>query len=291
MTTTLTSEEFAGYEFNCHYEDASTGFRHVCEVVKDGEQVLSTFVGWGNRTWESYPYKTVFEEAKRLLQDKLDGVKKPEIDTAFLNRLASDEYINDFGEDEHGDFYILVDSWKQVEEGSVWNKLVELAKKNLLSPSINATMLVLDGNFLFTDEYGICLRCGKIYSHYYGELQIVDYEYICYNCINEDEDIIKDKIREAKRDFSKALPVTIPEEVIEKLGYKAINNGESFSLSEHYWGETRGGYSYASLNKLQLLCKNFGGFAKIESVQQFDSPFLIYVPKHVVDRANEYHAH
>lgn len=283
---TFTSEEFTGYEFNCHYEDASSGFRHVCEVTKNGEKVLSTFVGWGNRTWESYPYKTVFEEAKRLLQDKLDGVEKPKIDTLFLNRLASDEYINDFGEDERGDFYILVNSWSQVEEGSVWWKLEQLAKKNLLSPSVNATMLALDREFLFTDEYGICPQCGKIYSHYDGELKVINYEYICYNCINEDTEIIMDLIEEAKEDFSKALPVTIPEETIENLGYRAINNGESFSLSQHYWGETRYGYSYASLDKLQEICYDFGGFAKLESVQQFDSPFLIYVPEDSLDEAN-----
>ena len=270
----------------CTTEDANTGFNHVCRVYKDDEEVLKTRVNWGNRTWESYQYASVFEQAKSLLYDKLNG-EKTELDTDFLDKLVFDDYIYGYGEDEDGYNHILVDSWKQVDEGSVWDKLLNLAKKNLLKPSVAATMLALEDSQLFTDEYGFCDECGKIYNHQWGDLKITDYGYVSDNCIKENPEYLEELVNKAKEDFESAVPATISLKALEELGYEPIGDiDEPFSCSESQWGERRWGYSYADIDFLKKLCEMYGGFAKIDSVQQFDSTFYIMLPVDCIKEGN-----
>ena len=158
--TVFTDEKFTGYTFNCTSESANVGFYHICTVMdNNGNEVLTTKAHYINRTWESYPFQSVFEQAKSELQNKLDGVTKEEYDTDFLNRLVEEYHITDFGELENGELVIMFDSCSQVKgedereyiegEGmvktdkfikSVYAKLVDLAEKNLLKPSINRTI-------------------------------------------------------------------------------------------------------------------------------------------------------
>ena len=203
MTTRFTAEEFEGYEFVCTTEDANTGFNHVCRVMKDGEEVLKTRVNWGNRTWESYQYASVFEQAKGILYDKLNN-SKDELDTDFLMRLVNSCLIDDYGEDEDGYPHILVGSWNQIEEGSAWDTLIRLAKKGLLKPSVNKTMLALEDSQLFTDEYSRCSECGRIFNHQWGDLKIIDYEWVCDDCINENPEYIEELVDRAKENYELA---------------------------------------------------------------------------------------
>ena len=84
------------------------------------------------------------------------------------------------------------------------------------------------------------------------------------------------------------MPATITLEALKELGYEPIGDiDEPFSLSESQWGERRWGYSYADIDFLKELCEMYGGFAKLESVQQFDSPFYVMLPSEYVEEGNK----
>lgn len=165
MTKVFTDEKFEGFEFRCETTSANVGFKHVCKVYdKNNNEIdkAKSVVNWGNRTWEAYQYASVFEQSKSLLADILEGIKKPEINTDFLNTLANYEYINDYGLLQDSDEYvILMDSWSQVEgsdereykegEGmiktgrfikSVYAKLIDLANEGRLKQDITYTLLI-----------------------------------------------------------------------------------------------------------------------------------------------------
>ena len=298
---TFTSEEFKGYEFRCSSASANTGFKHICEVYKDNEPIdeCLSVVNWGNRTWESYQYATVFEDSKSKLRDYLQGIKKPEIDYDFLNTLANYGYIYDYGELENGETVILMDSWTQVEgseerewvegEGmkptgkfnkSVYAKLVDLAKKGLLKPSVKSTIDNVD--FVFTDEYGKCDECGTVHNTYYGDLTYVEEEgmMLCDKCINS-SDRIETLIESAKEDMRKALKPTVDQNIIKELGYELVTD-ETFSFAPD---------RYFVNNTTEEWVDNFihkhGGFVQIYQVEQFDCPFQIWVPTSELDKAQE----
>ena len=170
--TVFTDENFKGYEFRCTSASANTGFKHICEVYKNNEPVDSclSVVNWGNRTWESFQYATVLQDSKDKLQNLLDGIKKPEIDYAFLSKLVEQDIITDYGELEDGETVIMFDTWEQVEgreertyvegEGMVktgnffkssYAKLRELAEKGLLKPSVQLTIANVE--YVFTDQF------------------------------------------------------------------------------------------------------------------------------------------
>ena len=296
--TVLTDEKFTGYTFNCYSESANVGFYHVC-VVKDsnGNEVLTSKVHWINRTWESYQYQSVFEQAKSELQNKLDGVTKEEYDTYFLNTLANEGYIRDFGELENGELVIMFDSWSEVrgeyhwegneiviDKPSVYQKLVDLAEKNLLKPSINRTIKEVE--YVFSDSYARCDDCGRIFSTEYGELTWVDSEcmYLCNDCLNSG-DYIETLIEEAKEDFRKAIKVEIDEELIENLGYEKLDDKKDFSTRMSEWGESSWGCYDTPISVVEELCETYGGFAKLTAVGQFDAEYTLYFPSETVNEA------
>ena len=299
MSKVFTDEEFKGYEFRCTTESANTGFKHVCRVFKDNIEVedVKSVVNWGNRTWEPYTYASVFEGAKSNLQAKLDGVEKPEIDYDFLNRLANDGYIFDYGNFEDGTPTIIMDSWEQVEgkeertyvegEGmvktgkfikSVYAKLVELAEKNLLKPSINETIKNVE--YVFSDEYERCWECGTIHNTYYGDLTMVDDMYVCDECVNT-HGRVESLIEEAKDSMRKALKPTIHQDIIEDLGYTLVTD-ETFSFEREFWGAT-----YMTEDYADEFIHKFDGFIQIYAVHQFVVPFQIWVSNDRLDEARE----
>lgn len=296
---TFTDEKFSGYEFRCTSASANTGFKHVCEVYKDNKLIedCTSVVNWGNRTWEPYQYASVLESSKDRLQDLLDGNKKPEIDYNFLNRLAEEGYINDFGETENGEVVILMDSWSQVEgeeereyvegEGmvktgnfkkSVYAKLIELAEKRLLKPSVTITLLNVE--YVFTDEYEKCWECGTVHNTYYGDLTYIEEEgmLLCDKCVNS-PDRVEVLIESAKNDFWKALKPTVDQSIIEGLGYSLVTD-ETFSFEQEFWGAT-----YMTEKHAREFVEKYNGFVQIYEVAQFVVPFQIWVPNSELDKA------
>lgn len=297
----FTDENFTGYEFRCYSASANVGFKHICDVYKDNNIVpdCTSIVNWGNRTWESYQYATVFENSKDRLQNLLDGHEKPEIDYDFLNRLANDGIITDYGELENGETVILFDTWSQVEgedereykegEGMVktgnfikspYAKLRELAERGLLKPSVQSTIINVE--YVFTDQYMRCDDCGKIFDYTYGELTWVESEsmMLCDKCISS-EYYIKNLIEEAKDDFRKALKPTVDQSIIEGLGYSLVTE-ETFSFEREFWGAT-----YMTTDEAEDFIQRYNGFIQIYEVAQFVEPFQIWVPTELLEEAKE----
>ncbi|MBO7732198.1 MAG: hypothetical protein J6S67_06590 [Methanobrevibacter sp.] len=292
MTREFTCEEFTGYKFLCETTDANVGFKHICKVLDvNGEEVkgAKSVINWGNRTWEGYQYQSVFESSKSKLAEILEGNKEEaiELDYGFLYNLINYDYIHDYAEDESGDTYIMVDTWSQVEEGSVWDKLVQLAKKGMLKPSINKTMLALEREFVFTDEYTKCDECGKLINTQWGEGKFIEddwyYGYYCNDCINSNSEIIDYLVEEAKEDFEKAVPVEVSKDIIGEMGYAPILNETYFSFMRDNWTAD----TYITEDKAKEICETFGGFVKLGAVQQFDVLFHIFVPVDELEEAEE----
>lgn len=296
---TFTDADFQGYEFRCTTASGNTGFKHICEAYKDNKPVegCSSMINWGNRTWESFQYESVLKETKSKLKDILAGIKKPEIDWNFLNTLANDGYITDYGEFEDGTPVILMDSWDQVSgveertyvEGkgmvktgnfikSVYARLIELSQKGLLKPSIQETLLNID--YVFTDEYSKCDECGTVHNLYYNDLTYAEGLLLCDKCINS-PDRIEGLIEEAKNDYKKALKPTVEQGLIEDLGYRLIDcDLFSFCPDRYFSNRTTPEYIEGFINK-------YNGFIQIYQVEQFDCPFQIWVPKEVLDQAQK----
>lgn len=289
--TVFTSEEFKGYEFRCTTASANTGFKHICEVYKNNNPIdeCLSVVNWGNRTWESYTYQSVFESSKAKLQEFLEGIEKPEIDTDFLNRLANEGYIHDYGEIEDGETVILMDSWEQVEgkeerqyiEGqgmvktgnftkSVYAKLCDLAEKGLLKPSVQSTIQNVE--YVFTDEYDKCWECGTVHNTYYGNLTYVEEEgmLLCDKCMSSPERVTM-LIEKAKEDFRKALKPTVEENIIKELGYSLVTTDTFSFAKDRYF------VNNVTEEWVQDFIERYDGFVQIYQVEQFDCPFQIWV--------------
>lgn len=300
--TTFTDEKFNSYEFRCTTEDANVGFKHVCRVydTRDNLEIANAkaVINWGNRTWESYQYQSVYEQSKQKLSDILSGSKRPEFDTEFLYNLANGGYIYDYGELEDGELVVVFDGWYEkegrkeyndetheweVKEKSVWAKLEELSEKGLLKPSVKYTIDNIE--CVFTDEYAKCDDCQKYYNTQWGELTWVEEldMYLCDNCINS-EDSVSALIEDAKENFKQALKPTIKDSIIEDLGYSKVTD-EEFSFARDTWGETRWGCINVSQDQVEDFCQRHGGFVKIACVEQFDCPFYIYVPDEELEDA------
>ena len=298
--TVFTDEKFQGYTFECTTESANVGFKHVCRVFNGLNNEIDkakSVVNWGNRTWEAYQYASVFEQSKSLLADILAGVKKPEINTDFLNTLANYGYINDYGLLGDSDEYvILMDSWDQVEgsdereykegEGmiktgrfnkSVYAKLIDLAKEGRLKQDITYTLLNTD--YVFTDEYCRCYNCGRIFNLFYGELTEVNYELLCDDCIADSEDAVIELIDRAKEDFRAALKPTVNQDTISSLGYSLVTD-ETFSFEREFWGAT-----YMTTDYVAEFIEKYNGFVQIYEVAQFVQPFQIWVSDDMLEDA------
>ena len=300
MTRVFTDEKFEGYEFRCESTSANVGFKHVCRVYdKDNNEIdkAKAVINWGNRTWETYQYASVFEQSKDLLADILEGIKKPEINTDFLNTLADHDYISDYGLLQDSDEYvILMDSWNQVEgsdereyvEGkgmvktgkfnkSVYAKLIDLANAGRLKQDITYTLLNTD--YVFTDEYCRCYNCGRIFNTTYGELTEVNYELLCDDCIADSEDAIETLIDRAKEDFRAALKPTVNQDTISSLGYSLVTD-ETFSFDKEFWGAT-----YMTTDYVAEFIEKYNGFVQIYEVAQFVTPFQIWVANDMLEQA------
>ena len=171
-----------------------------------------------------------------------------------------------------------------IDKPSVYQKLVDLAEKNLLKPSINKTIKEVE--YVFTDEYAKCDECGRIFNTQYGELTWVEseYQYLCNDCLN-DGSHIEALIEKAKEDFNKAIKVEIDEDLIEELGYEKLDSEKDFSTRMSQWGEASWGCYDTPIAQVEDLCKTYGGFAKLTGVHQFDAEYTLYFPSETVDLA------
>ena len=299
----FTDENFTGYEFRCYSASANVGFKHICDVYKENTIIpnCTSIVNWGNRTWESYQYKTVFEESKGRLTDFINGVQKPVVDYDFLNTLANEGYIFDYGDMESGETVILMDGWYQVEgedervfnkdtgymektgnfKKSVYAKLVDLAEKDLLKPSINFTIKNVE--YVFTDSYGKCDECGTVHNLNYGDLTWVEEEdmLLCDKCLSSTERV-QSLIYNAQEDFRKALKPTVDQKTIEELGYSLISEGDTFSFApdRYFTNNTTEEYIDRFIHK-------YDGFVQIYQVEQFDCPFQLWIPNENLEKAQK----
>lgn len=297
----FTDKNFEGYEFRCHTDSANTGFKHVCEVFKDNAPIeeCKSVVNWGNRTWESYQYKSVYEESKSKLTNFIEGIKKPELDYDFLYKLVEQDIITDYGELESGETVIMFDSWSQMDgteertyvegEGMVktgnfikspYAKLKELSEKNLLKPSVKYTIDTVE--FVFTDQFMKCDECGIIYDYTWGDLTYVEEEgmMLCDNCINS-SDRVATLIDSAKEDMRKALKPTVNQEIIKELGYSLIE-GDLFSFAPDRYFVNRTTEEY-----IDKFIHKYNGFVQIYQVEQFDCPFQLWVPTEILEKAQK----
>lgn len=307
---TVATDEFTGYTFEITEEPNSTGHRIICTAYNDKhEAVTSATSAYGNGSGYGYAKMGAIEGCKANLQALIDNnfnmPKEEPYDLDFLYRINCEYYIAGFGElGSNGELVILMDSWEQVEgadereyiqgqgmvktgnfKKSVYAKLVDLAKKNLLKPSINRTILEVE--YVFTDEYDVCDRCGKVYNRTWDTIQYVESagEVLCADCINEDDDVITGMIDEASENFRKALPVEISEEAIERLGYVKVSNEQDFSTRFSSWGEEAWGAYNTPIDVVERVCKMYGGFPKLTGVWQFDCEYTLYFPADTVNYA------
>ena len=288
-----------GYTFTSKYTPNNLGTTyHVIVTDKDGNEVVHTHSSYANATGRGYAMSGAQREAVAQLEAIINGEvaeAKEEYDTDFLNRLANDCYITEYGYTTDGELLILFDSWSQVKgedertyvkgEGmvktgnfkkSVYAKLCELAEKDLLKPSINRTIKEVE--YGFTDSYGVCTGCGRIINREWEGLRWVESacEELCNDCINESEDAIESLIEEAKDDFSKALPVMVDESKIENLGYERVRE-DSF---EDSWNNVD-----VSSEFMEELCRQYNGFAKLTCVGQWGCSYTTFFPVDTVESA------
>ena len=296
-----------GYTFSSKYTPNNIGSTyHVIVTDKEGNEVVHTQSSYGNGSGHGYAMSFAQGDAISQLKSIIDGTeeKKEEPDWDFLNTLANWGYIQDYGYDRNGDLTILFDTWEQLEGREVreWNKetermeetgeftqsvfakLVNLAEKGLLKPSINYTLTHFDS--AFTDEYMRCDDCGRILNITWDGIRYVEEvdEVLCDDCINKNENCIEALINEARDDFKKALPVGILEEKLEEMGYEKIDSID-FSTRAEQWGE----YSYGSHNIhhaiMEELCQKYNGFPKLTWVGQFDAEYNCLFPSETIEEA------
>ena len=173
--TTMTDETFSGYTFKVTETPNNTGNKITCTAYdSNNNKVTEASSCYGNGS--GYGYAKMFAidgckaQLKELIENNFNIPEQEPYDEDFLNRLTNDGYITDYGElGSSGELVIMFDGWYQVEgedereyidgqgmvktgnfNKSVYAKLVELAKKNLLKPSINRTILEVE--YVFTDE-------------------------------------------------------------------------------------------------------------------------------------------
>lgn len=307
---TVTADEFTGYTFEVTETPNNTGNKITCTAYdKDHNKVTEASSCYGNGSGYGYAKMFAIDGCKAQLKELIDNnfniPEQEPYDLDFLDRLAIEDYITDYGElGSNGELVIMFSSWTQVEgedereyiegEGmvktgryikSVYAKLRELAEKNMLKPSINRTILEVE--YVFDDEYTKCYNCGKIYNNTWDSIHFVESEYVymCAGCINEDSDIVAGMIEEAKDSFRKALPVEIDEDVIESLGYVKITDEQDFSTRYSQWGEKNYGAFNTPVDVVENVCREYGGFAKLTGVWQFDCEYTLYFPSDTVNYA------
>jgi hypothetical protein len=293
-----------GYTFTSKYTPNKLGNTyHVIVTDKDGNEVVHTQCSYGNGSGHGYAMSGAETQAVAELKAIIEGrvSTKEEYDTDFLSRLLEWGYITEYGYSKQGELLIMFDSWNQVEgrrkwddekhnwvqiDKSVYAKLVDLADKNLLKPSVNKTIKEVE--FVFSDEYMRCDSCGCICHTTWDGIHYVEGtgEVLCDDCINESDEAIESLIEEAKDDFSKALPVMISEDKIKELGYEAVDDTD-FSTRSSQWGEDSWSCHNLDTDTCKRLCCDYDGFAKLTGVYQFEAEFQLYFPSNTVEQAKE----
>ena len=291
-----------GYTFTSKYTPNNLGTTYNLIVTdKEGNEVVHTQCSYANASGHGYAMCGAERHAVSELQALINGEVEEEVeyDTDFLNILAEKMYITDYGYTKDGELLILFDSWDEVEgeshyedeydedgnckgfhnvidKPSVYHKLVELAKKDLLKPSINKTIKEVE--YVFSDSYGFCAHCHKLINREWEGLTYLEdsCEELCDDCINENTETFKELIEQAKNDFDKALPVTVSEDKIKKLGYVPIST-ENFS-TRCMWGEESWSCHNIHPKVVEQVCQKVNGFAKLTHVSMFESEYQIYVP-------------
>lgn len=297
--------EELGYTFSSKYTPCNVGSTyHVIVTDKDGNEVVHTQCSYGNGSGHGYAMNGAQLDAVGQLKAIINGEveEEEEYDLDFLNTLANWDYINDYGYTKEGELLIMFDGWSQVEGSktfnketnkwevtskSVYAKLCELADKNLLKPSINKTIKEVE--YVFDDEWGKCLGCGRLMHRTWDSLTWVESEgmELCDDCLNENTSALEDIIEEAKDNFKKALPVMISEEKLEELGYKKLNPDKDFS-TRYVWGEEDWSCYNVHVDVCNEWCKKFEGFPKLTWVGQFDATFQLYFPSDKIQEARLY---
>ena len=305
--------EELGYTFSSKYTPCNVGSTyHVIVTDKDGNEVVHTQCSYGNGSGHGYAMNGAQLDAVGQLKAIINGEveEEEEYDLDFLNTLANWDYINDYGYTKEGELLVMFSSWNQAEgrshyedeydeegnyksyhkvidEPSVYQKLRELAEKNLLKPSINKTIKEVE--YVFDDEYMKCDDCGCICNITWDGIRYVDEmgKIICDDCLSKDEESIEALIGEAKDNFKKALPVMISEEKLEEMGYEALDT-QDFSTRAEQWGESSWGYHDVHSEICEEWCKKFEGFPKLTWVGQFDATFQLYFPSDKIQEARLY---
>ena len=305
--------EKLGYTFTSKYTPNKIGSTyHVIVTDKDGKEVVHTKCSYGNGSGHGYAVMGAKEDAiaelKAYIEREDKETEKVEYDTNFLSTLLEWGYISEYGYDTNDNLTILFDSWEQlqgkshyeddydkngeyksfhtvIDRPSVFQKLRDLADRDLLKPSITKT--IQEAECCFTDEYSVCMECGRIINreweglHWIEELSME----ICDDCLNDSDEAIECLIEEAREDFKKALPVMISEDKIEEMGYTKLDENDDFSTRMEQWGE----YSYGCHNVhhsvIEELCKKYNGFPKLTGVWQFDAEYNAYFPTSTVEKA------
>ena len=292
-----------GYEFSSKYTTANIGSTyHVIVTDKDGNEVVHTKSSYGNASGHGYAMSFAQNDAVAQLKAIIEGKgdEKEEYDTDFLNTLANWCYIYDYGYTEDGELVILFDSWDEVEgreeynketekwerkSKSVYAKLVDLAEKNLLKPSINRT--IKEVGYAFTDSMRKCDHCGTIVDAEWGGLEYIEElgEEVCHKCIDEDSDILEVLIDRAKDEFKKALPADISDEKVKELGYEELDEDKCFSTRSEQWGEDDWGCYNIHHSVIEELCHKYNGFPKLTWVGQFDANYTALFPSDTIEQA------
>ena len=302
-----------GYTFTSKYTPCNVGSTyHVIVTDKDGNEVVHTQSSYGNGSGHGYAVSGATAQAIAELEAIINGevTEKEEYDIDFLYKLANWEYIRDYGYSKQGELLIMFDSWNEVEgrshyedeydedgnykgyhkvidKPSVYQRLCDLAEKNLLKPSINKTIKEVE--FVFSDEYMICDECGCICNRTWDGVRYVEGlgEVLCDDCINESESAIEALIEEAKDDFSKALPVMISEDKLTEMGYEKLDTDTDFSTRYETWHEESWGCHNVDHSVVEKLCMKYNGFPKITGAWQFDSEYNAFFPSNTIDLARE----
>lgn len=283
MAREFTTEEFEGVVFQCESKDAQVGWYHVCEAVKDGNVLVKTKCHYYNRTWESYPYESVYENCKDLLR-KLNAPKKIEIDEEFWNGLTDrEDLIHDFGKDHDGNYLVVFDSWEQQELMEALTgdeKLTPEQRKILKNNGITRKKLkeqyinCID-DYVFSEEYQRCYQCGCI-VHNDEMVDTGDYEYVCEECFEDSQEMyVGNLIEKSQDDFRQAIPVNVDTDVIEAEGFTFIT--DDFGNIREF-----GEYQYENYNEVYLAQDIhdlfYGTVVKLTGVGQFQTYFNVAVP-------------
>lgn len=291
-----------GYSFSAFYTENNLGSTyHVAVMDRDGNEVVHTKCSYANGSGHGYAMSGAETEAVARLEEYINNLNNPEakeeLDYDFLNNLLMWDYINDYGYDTEGTFTILFDTWEQLEgtenrntgelHPSVFARLVKLAEEGKLKPSINYMLTHFES--AFTDSYAKCDHCGRIISREWEGLNYIEStcEMLCNDCVNESEEAIADLIEEAKGDFKKALPVMISEDKLINMGYVQLDEDKDFS-TRYVWGEEDWNCYNIHADKCEEWCKQFGGFAKLVGVWQFDSQFQLYFPTDKIEEVRQF---